>query len=393
MRVLILNDVAAPMGGAEILSLGIRDELRARGHDARCFASTAHLEGAPTPADYACFGTTSRLRTLNRTLNPDAYRRLRGVLAEFRPDVVHVRMFMSQLSPLILPLLRAVPTIYHAAWYELICPTGHKLLPDHTVCRQPAGRACRGCLSRQAWSVLMFQRQMWSRWRGSIDLFVANSDTMRRRLEEHGIAPTVRVYNGVPARAPRPPLGDPPVVAYAGRLSHEKGVEVLVRAFATAVRVHPQAQLLLIGDGPERARLEQLVASAGLTGRVRMTGQLSRGRTEDELDRAWAQVAPSLLEEPFGNVVAEAMMRGTAVIATGHGGPAEIIDEGNTGLLVPPGDVAALAGALGSVFDDRDRAERMGKTGRERNHIMLGLEACVDQFVDLYRDVCERTAP
>ena len=392
MRVLILNDVAAPVGGAEILTLGIRDELRARGHDARCFTSTAYLDGAATPADYACFGTTSRLRTVNRTLNPDAYRRLRSVLAEFRPDVVHVRMFMTQLSPLILPLLRAVPSIYHAAWYELICPTGHKLLREGTVCRQPAGRACLRCLSPQAWGVLMLQRRLSAHWRDAFDLYVANSDTMRRRLDEHGIGPAVRVYNGVPTREPRPPLRNPPMVAYAGRLNREKGVDVLVRAFATVVRTHPRAQLLLLGDGPDRAMLEQLVASVGLAGHVTMTGLLSRERTEDELDRAWAQVAPSVLEEPFGNAVAEAIMRGTAVIATGHGGPAEIVDDGETGLLVPPGDAGALAGALGSLLGDRERAERMGAAGRQRRRETLSLEACVDRLVGTYRDVTGRIA-
>jgi glycosyltransferase involved in cell wall biosynthesis len=385
MRVLLVNDVARPIGGAEIFTLGLRDELRARGHDARILATSAYLNGAVSPADFTCFGTTSRLRTANRTVNLDARRALRRVLAEFRPDVVHVRMFLTQLSPLILPLLRSVPSIYHASFYETVCPTGLKLLPDGSACAQPAGRACRRCLSPQAWTVLMLQRRMWARWRDVFDLVVANSDTMRRQLQAHGIGPIVRVYNGVPRRDPRPPLADPPTIAYAGRLAREKGVDVLVDAFASVARAHPKARLLLVGDGPERPRLDRLVATAGLAARVTFTGLLTRAETEAALDRAWVQVVPSRLEEPFGNAAAEALMRGTALVASDVGGLAEIVRRGETGMLVPPQDTAALATALFQLVGDRERAERLGEAGREWALDWLGRDACVDRFEELYR--------
>src|SRR5438552_4677567 len=130
MRILLVNDAATPSGGAELLSIALRDELRARHHDARLFASSARYGPGESQADYSCFGTISSLRTLNRVANISAYRRLRSVLEEFRPEVVHVRMFLTQLSPLILPLLRDVPSVYHATWYETICPTGLKILPN-----------------------------------------------------------------------------------------------------------------------------------------------------------------------------------------------------------------------------------------------------------------------
>jgi hypothetical protein len=72
--------------------------------------------GGGAGADYTCRGTTSPLRTLLQSANPSAWWQLRRVLAEFRPEVVHVRLFLTQLSPLILPVLRRVPSLYHAAW-------------------------------------------------------------------------------------------------------------------------------------------------------------------------------------------------------------------------------------------------------------------------------------
>jgi hypothetical protein len=136
MKILLVNDMAVPTGGAELMTLTLRQELQARGHDARIFASTALDTSHALFADYTCFGTTSSWRTANRVINMSACWQLGRVLKQFRPDVVHVRMFLTQLSPTILPLLRRVPSLYHATWYETICPTGLKLLPDRSICHE-----------------------------------------------------------------------------------------------------------------------------------------------------------------------------------------------------------------------------------------------------------------
>ena len=370
-----------------MVTLDLRDALRERGHDARLLATTAYLGDARSTADYTCFGTTSGLRTANRVCNAAAHRRLRRVLAEFQPDVVHVRMFMTQLSPAILPLLRDVPAIYHAAWYETVCPTGTKLLPDGTICRRAPGRVCRGCLSPQAWTALMVQRRLLRRWLPAFDLVVANSDTLLRSLVQHGVGPAVRLYHGVAARPPRPLLAEPPLVAYAGRLSPEKGVHVLLRAFAALAALRPDARLLLVGEGPERERLERLAAAAGITDRVIFTGLLTRAETEAVLDRAWVQVIPSLLEEPFGLALAEALMRGTTVVASASGGPAELVEDGVTGLLVAPGDAQELADAIAGLLGDRRRVELLGTAGRAWALENLDRERFVDRFVELYATV------
>lgn len=393
MKILILNDVAAAVGGAETLTLDLRDELRRRGHDARVFASDA-LDGmGETSADYACFGTTGGLRTLNRVANPRAWLALRSVLAEFRPDVVHVRMFMTQLSPLVLPLLTEIPSLYHAAWYETICPIGLRLLPDESICEFEPGRACReqGCLSRRAWVALMTQRVLWNRWRDVFAMFVANSGAMERRLREHGIGPTRVIWNGVPRRPRRPPLAGPPVVAYAGRFSREKGVGYLVEAFARARDAVPDASLVLLGDGPDRERLVARAAELGIGGSVRWAGHLGRDAMERELESAWVVATPSVLEEPFGLAAAEASMRGTAVVASNHGGLAEIVRDGETGVLVPPRDTEALAAALAGLLSDRIRCEMLGAAGHDWAWDRLSRERCADRFLEAYEEV--RAAP
>lgn len=388
MKILLLHDYGTASGGAELQMLSLRQGLSDRDHQVRLFASDAMpVAGHTQLADDTCFGTTSRLQVLSQTANPSAYWRLRRVLGEFQPDVVHIRMFMWQLSPLILPLLRSRPCLYQTAVYKAICPSGTKVLPDGSPCQVAPGRVCLtgGCLTPQTWAALMVQHQLWQRWRGAIDRVVALSQSMKVQLEQAGLSPVEVIYNGVPERDLRPPLSDPPTVVFAGRLVPEKGVDVLLRAFAVARSHVPTAQLLIAGQGPEGEALKNLAHHLGLGDSVTWLGYVVRSQMEACFDRAWVQAVPSQWEEPFGNVTTEAMMRGTAVVASAVGAQPEIIQADRTGFLVPPGDVEAWGDRLTRLLQDRDLAEAMGRAGRDRALAHFSEASRTDQFLALYQ--------
>ncbi|WP_299958627.1 glycosyltransferase family 4 protein [uncultured Modestobacter sp.] len=390
MRVLLLNDGGTPVGGAELQALRTRDLLREAGHEVRLLTSSASELGVPSQADAVCFGTTHpKLRVVNQTANPSAALALRRELARFRPDVVHLRMYLTQLSPLVLPLLRGVPTVWQAVYYKAICPRGTKVLPDGSRCTFPAGRAClrNRCVTPQSWALDMTQQRLRQHWAGSLDAVITLSGTMRRRLEENGIPVADVIPNGVRHRPARPPLTGPPLVAFAGRLVPEKGVQVLVDAFAQVAAAVPDARLLIAGDGPGRAALDEQVARLGLTGRVEVAGHLDRATLERRFDDAWVQAVPGLWEEPLGNVTLEAMMRGTAVVATDLGGPGEVVRDGSTGLLVRPGSVESLAAALGALLADRPRCEELGRRGRETAQTSYAEDVTVARLEQLYRSL------
>jgi glycosyltransferase involved in cell wall biosynthesis len=392
VRVLLVNDYAPPVGGAEVQTLALRDALRERGHDVRLFASTAERDG--TRPDYACFGTTSRLRGLVQTANPAAYLALRRTLAEFRPAVVHVRIFLTQLSPLILPLLRDVPSIYHVAWYRAVCPIGTKLLPDGTECTVRAGVVCRrnGCLPSHEWTARMAQRGLLRRWLSAFDRILAIGEGVERHLRADGIDGVQLFPNAIPDLPARPPLVGPPLVAFAGRLTREKGVDVLLRAFASTRRRIPEARLVVAGEGPERARLEGLAHDLGLAGHATFAGKLARTELERMLAGAWAQALPSIWREPFGNAAGEALMRGTALVASETAGVARLIDDPEAAVLVAPGDVDRLADALARVLGDREVAERIGARGRAFALDRLSYRAYVDRVVELYAELTDTSS-
>ncbi len=394
MKVLLLHDKGTATGGAERQFLAHRAALRAHGHDARLLATSATpIPNSQNHADYVTFGTNNlKLQAVTQTVNPAAYHTLRRVLRQFDPDIVHVRLFLWQLSPLILPLLRDRPALYQTSMYKAICPTGKKLLPNGTLCHAPVGRACLRCLTPQSWLLMMGQHALWQRWQGAFDRVVALSSQMAQMLRDGGVQNVCVVHNGVAQRAVRPPLSDPPTVIYAGRLEREKGVDVFLAAVAMVREQHPALRVLIVGEGAFSAELQKQSNTLNLSKHVQFLGYLTRAELEALSDSAWVQVVPSLWAEPFGNVTTEAMMRGTAVIASAVGGQLDIVDDGKTGYLIPPNDVDALVDRLLTLLADKSHCEAMGMAGRERALACFSEQRRTEDFLQIYDELLRERA-
>ncbi|HEV8277714.1 MAG TPA: glycogen synthase [Streptosporangiaceae bacterium] len=180
-----------------------------------------------------------------------------------------------------------------------------------------------------------------------------------------------------------------PCVVFVGRITRQKGLPVLLMA---AQLVDPAAQLVLCAGQPDTVELAAEVTSlvAGLrdtrSGVVWLPEMLPKREVIQLLTHATVFACPSLYE-PLGIVNLEAMACGTAVVASDVGGIPEVVSDGETGLLVPPGDHEALAGALNSLLADPDRAGAMGRLGRERAITQFGWAAIAAQTAALYSEL------
>jgi glycogen(starch) synthase len=156
------------------------------------------------------------------------------------------------------------------------------------------------------------------------------------------------------------PRGYPPRVGYVGRFTTQKGVPLLIAAFG---RLSRPACLVIVGDGPDRARVELALQALPSRTCVRRSGFVPHERVPSVLGSLDVLVLPSTYEE-LGSVLIETMAVGTPIVAAAVGGVPEVVCHGETGLLVPPGDVAALADAIGRLVADRELASRLGAGGR-----------------------------
>jgi hypothetical protein len=142
-------------------------------------------------------------------------------------------------------------------------------------------------------------------------------------------------------------------LVFCGRLDVEKGVPLLLRAFARTLSFVPEAALRIIGRGPLQPACEQLVAELHLASAVTFTGWLEPPQIDAHLAEAWALVAPSVWAEPLGLVAIEAIVRGVPVIASRSGGLSEVVEDGRSGLLFSNGDETALTECMLAIAQRR----------------------------------------
>ena len=345
MHILLITDWNRGQGGAEAYMKWLRDGLIAAGDEVRLLVSSAG-NAANGSADYIAFGSNHlAAQAFLQVANPFALVTLNRALREFRPEAVVVNMFAHHLSPAILLALRRHAVILVVSDYKCICPLGSKLLPDGSICEVRAGWICHqnGCVGLAHW---MRDRPRYALIRSglrTVKKILACSEWVRRALAAEGIASETLM---LPVAAPsatfqRHPAKHPTFV-FCGRLDFEKGVPLLLRAFAHVHTAVPDATLRIIGRGPLQPELERLVAELELARAVTLTGWLDPAQIDAHLADAWALVVPSLWAEPLGLVAIEAIVRGVPVIASRTGGLSEVIEDGRSGLLFPNGDEAAL---------------------------------------------------
>jgi glycosyltransferase involved in cell wall biosynthesis len=215
-------------------------------------------------------------------------------------------------------------------------------------------------------------------------------ETILRRKGFRGLIRNLGLGVDVDRFAPRrAPESDTTLrVGYVGRLEPHKGVSILVAAAAHV----PGCTVEIVGDGPERVAIEQEIARMGLSERVRVVGFADEAELPAAYRRFDVVVVPSLETpgwiEQFGRVAVEAMAAGRAVVASQSGALPEVI--GDAGVLVPPGDPAALAATLVRLAADRPERQRLGELAQERAQRFSWASIARHQL-SLYRDVLDAT--
>src|SRR5581483_3691987 len=197
------------------------------------------------------------------------------------------------------------------------------------------------------------------------------------------------IYNAVDIPTLEPTsLPDPPRLLCIGRLARQKRFDLALRAFARIHPVVPHARLSILGDGTERAALEQLASDLDLNSGVDFPGWIEPKRIPEHINQATAVVLPSDSEGlPLVGVQTGQMAR--PLIGTRVGGVPELIVDGETGLLTAPGDVDALANAMRIILTQPTYAAALGHAARQRVKNLFSLEKIVDSYDALYTRVVE----
>jgi len=297
-----------------------------------------------------------------------AVRALAEMLAEMEPEVIHNHMYRAEVVGTRAALLLGEMGCKRPAIISTVHSSRVRCVDDRVALRQL--------------TPLM-------------DRLIVVSKAIELKIQEEGRtgAPTSLIYNGVDLQRynhqqPCCTLHEEylipesaPIVGVVARLEAEKGHRVLLEAWPLVLDEHPEAWLLVVGEGSERNSLEAQAGSLGISDHVVFTG-----RREDvpavtaALDVA---VLPSY-REAQGLSVLEAMALSRPVVASNVGGIPEMIEDGVTGLLVPPGNREALADAINHLLSDHPYADMLAKRGHDLVHDRFCIELMTSQIETLY---------
>lgn len=407
MRILLVNKFYDPRGGTERVLFDLEDGLRERGHTLGVFAC-AHPSNRETPSravflperDYENPGPLERLRHAAGTVyDVGAKRAFEHMLDDFEPDVVHLHNIYHQISPSILDVLRArqVPTVLTLHDYKLVCPV-YRLFRDGALCEEcvgtewPLAAGFHGCSrgsAAESWLLALEStvHRLRRTYERAVTAYVSPSRFLADVVRRQGIShQRLHVIRNAPRNRPEvagPEARDPrPTVLFAGRVSPEKGVRVLVEA---ARRV-PGVDVRIAGTGPEEAELKQ--ESRDLAN-VHWLGHLDQASLEVERARAWVVAVPSVWYENAPLSVIEAFAAGRPVLAADHGGLVEMVEDRVSGWRLAPGDVGAWAAAFERLPQAQSELMLMGTRARavaDRDHDH-------QRFLDAHEALYDALAP
>lgn len=404
MRILMLTQFYPPfIGGEERHVRNLSARLAARGHE----VAVATLGNRELPAFeidqgvrvYRMRGTMQRLSWLFSDgdrrhappfPDPELALELRRIAARERPQIVHAHNWLV-FSYLPLKPLVGAPLVLTVHDHSVVCPK-KKLIRYDQLCDGPALAKCFGCAGMhygvaKGLPVLLSQRAAGLLERGLVDMFVPVS---RATGEENGLldgrVPAQVIPNFVPdsvgvvSDQPHPLLAQLPpgdFLLFVGAFGRYKGLDVLLRAYAEMRGAPP---LVIIGYHTPEYPIRTTTFPPGAL--------VLRDWPHEAVMQAWQRsmlgIVPSTWSEPCPTVAMEAMAVGKPLVASRIGGLTDLVLDGETGLLVPPGDAEALRLAIQRLLDDPALRARMGQAG-QRKVVEFQATPVVERIEQLYQ--------
>lgn len=392
MRILIVNKFLYPNGGSETYIFKIGQQLQKMGHEVQYFGMEHENRIVGNRVESYTRNMNLKDMKLNKILYPfqiiyssEARKKIRLVLDDFQPDVVHLNNFNFQLTPSILYEIRKyekqtgrhVRILYTAHDSQLVCP-------NHLMQNPITGQRCTKCMEKNAWccvqgkcihgstvqSILAaFEHTLYRNLKTyrRIDQIICPSQFMQERLATDSVLkPRLILLRNFADMETADGSQKKDYVFYFGRYSEEKGIRTLLKV----CRNLPEIPFVFAGSGD----LENLVNAAP---NVENVGFLSGEALSRKIAEARFTIFPSECYENCPFSVMESVLNATPVIGTNAGGVPELIEEGKTGELFQAGDDEELTQKVKALWQDRERCEKYA-------------ENCKTVHFDTLEEYCEK---
>ena len=406
MKVLLVHKFWRKVGGAEVYFQDVARILRNHGHQVKIFTSDFNAEGSRdvykrdenvvfgNSVDYLKGNFIDRVKNITEVIyskkNKEQFRQL---LREYKPDIVHVFAIYVTITPSILDACReeGVPVVMSCNDYKHICPN-YRLFHHGKICEDCKGgkfykavlnNCCKHSIAVSIISTIeAYTHANMNIWKKNISAFLFESKFMMQKTEEFWGKGTANLeFLGKPFNASQYKIShdDAGYILFLGRLSDEKGVDILISAMKSV----PGAFLKIVGSGNYREVLENIVAKENIPN-IEFLGPKYGDELEALFNGCRFLVVPSLWHENFPYVMMEAFARGKAVLGSDKGGIPEYIIPGETGYVFNSHDSTELAEYIEDLWSNPDKARVMGAKAKELADKQFNDEAFYSRLSAIY---------
>lgn len=387
MKILQINKFFYPKGGAETYFLSLKKLLEKNGQEIFVF-SQDNEKNLPSPEknhfisdiNLEKFSWKNIWRIGRIFWSPEACRKIKKLIEEKKPDLVHIHNIYHQISPSILKTIKkfGLPIVMTVHDFKLITPA-YTLRAD--------GKKMLHKNSFLAHFLLFLEfnfHKLIGIYKNNVDLFIAPSDFVKNKLIENNFdGKKIIVLPHFASSEKMEEQESENYILFFGRLDEGKGLDILIRAFAQIK--NPNIKLKIAGAGPEEKNLKKLVCKLGIENRVEFAGLKKENELKEIIKKCLFTIFPSRVHETFGLGILESYACQKPVIASRAGSFSEIVRENQTGLLFEVDNIGELREKMENLLQNSEKIKLMGELAYQKIQIENDPDIHYDKIMKIYK--------
>lgn len=397
MKILMVNKFHYLKGGSEKYYFGLAKLLKDHGHEIAFFSMEDEKNIHTDCAEYFTkkLDTNNKLNAINIIYSKENEKRMKEVLEEFRPDIVHLNNFQRQLSSSIIKPIkkRNIPIVYTAHDLQAICPAILMLDGNKNICEDCIKNKYINCIRKRCIkfsklkSILgVIEAKYYDNkkiYTKKINAIITPSEFLKDKLVKKGIDEKLIsvIHNFIDIE--NEGMKDKGYALYLGRLSIEKGIINLVKAFKN-IQNH---KLIIAGTGVEKENIKKYIDDNKMNDKVELVGFLQQNEMNKYIKNAKFVVVPSICYENFPYSILEAQMMEKPVIAANLGGIPEFIKNEENGLLYKHDDIHELTKKIQILFEDDILLHKLQENIRKIDKYQYSKENYYNSIINIYQNL------
>lgn len=404
MKILMVNKFHYLKGGSEKYYFELTELLKENGHEVAFFSMEDEKNIKTNCKEYFVskvdLNSNNKLKALDVIYSKENKKRMKEALEDFKPDIVHLNNFQRQLSASIIDAIKEknIPIVFTAHDVQAICPAITMMDNEKNICEKCMGGKYLNCIKKKCnkgstlKSIIGALEGEYYRlkniYKKKIDYIITPSEFYKKKLEQDGIPETriQHIHNFVDIKQYEIEILDEGYALYFGRLSEEKGILNLIKAFAKL----ESGMLYIAGEGPEKEKIEEIISNNNLQDRVKLLGFLKAEQMKEKIRKCKFVIVPSIWYENCPYSVMETLAIGKPVIGANIGGIPELVKDNESGLIYEYNNIDDLKSKMEILFNNQELVNKLGKNAKEQATKLYTKEVYYNNIMQIYQKLIQK---